>query len=89
MTWSAQLLIDGSNLLLKSGPFILILLFLFAIGLRQWKQTQAGKQIIDHWSLKMPLIGKILYYSSLYQTGNLIGTLLQSGINTTGNTSTH
>jgi len=31
----------------------------------------------------MPLIGKILYYSSLYQTGNLIGTLLQSGINTT------
>ncbi len=83
MTWSAQLLIDGSNLLLKSGPFILILLFLFAIGLRQWKQTQAGKQIIDHWSLKMPLIGKILYYSSLYQTGNLIGTLLQSGINTT------
>ena len=83
MTWSAQLLIDGSNLLLKSGPFILISLFLLAIGLRQWKQTQAGKQIIDHWSLKMPLIGKILYYSSLYQTGNLIGTLLQSGINTT------
>ena len=83
MTWSAQLLIDGSNLLLKSGPFILISLFLLAIGLRQWKQTQSGKQIIDHWSLKMPLIGKILYYSSLYQTGNLIGTLLQSGINTT------
>ncbi len=83
MTWSAQLLINGSNLLLKSGPFILISLFLLAIVLRQWKQTQAGKQIIDHWSLQMPLIGKILYYSSLYQTGNLIGTLLQSGINTT------
>lgn len=83
MTWSAQLLIDGSNLLLKSGPLILISIFLLAIGLRQWKQTQAGKQIIDHWSLKIPLIGKILYYSSLYQTGNLIGTLLQSGINTT------
>lgn len=83
MTWSAQLLIDGSNLLLKSGPFILISIFFLFIGLRQWKQTNLGKQIIDRWSLKMPLIGKILYYSSLYQTGNLIGTLLQSGINTT------
>lgn len=83
MTWSAQLLIDGSNLLLKSGPFILIAIFLLVIGLRQWKQTKVGKLIIDQWSLKMPLIGKILYFSSLYQTGNLIGTLLQSGINTT------
>ena len=39
--------------------------------------------MIDDWSLKIPLIGSIIYYSNLYQTGNLIATLLQSGINTT------
>lgn len=83
MTWSAQLLIDGSNWMLKLGPFLVIGLIVLVIGLGQWKRTQIGKRTMDRWSLKFPLIGKIIYYSNLYQTGNLIATLLQSGINTT------
>ena len=31
----------------------------------------------------MPLLGKIFYLSELFQVGNLISTLLESGINTT------
>ena len=83
MTWSAQLLIDGSNWMLKLGPFLTLALIAIVFGLGQWKRTQKGKRIIDEWSLKIPLIGNIIYYSNLYQTGNLIATLLQSGINTT------
>ena len=83
MTWSAQLLIDGSNWMLKLGPLLILGLVILIFSLGQWKRTQAGKRIIDRWSLKLPLIGKIIYYSNLYQTGNLIATLLQSGINTT------
>ena len=83
MTWSAQLLIDGSNWMLKLGPFLILGLIVLIFGLGQWKRTQIGKRIIDEWSLKIPLIGNIIYYSNLYQTGNLIATLLQSGINTT------
>lgn len=83
MTWSAQLLIDGSNWMLKLGPLLILGLVILIFSLSQWKRTQAGKRIIDKWSLKLPLIGKIIYYSNLYQTGNLIATLLQSGINTT------
>ena len=83
MTWSAQLLIDGSNWMLKLGPLLILGLVILIFSLGQWKSTQAGKRIIDKWSLKLPLIGKIIYYSNLYQTGNLIATLLQSGINTT------
>ena len=83
MTWSAQLLIDGSNLMLRLGPFLILGLISLIFGLSQWKRTHVGKRIIDEWSLKIPLIGNIIYYSNLYQTGNLIATLLQSGINTT------
>ena len=83
MTWSAQLLIDGSNWMLKLGPFFILGLIILFLGLGQWKRTQMGKRIIDRWSLRIPLIGNIIYYSNLYQTGNLIATLLQSGINTT------
>ena len=63
--------------------FLVIGLILLIISLSQWKRTQLGKSMIDQWSLKIPLVGKIIYYSNLYQTGNLIATLLQSGINTT------
>ena len=83
MTWSARLLIDGSSILLQIGPFLIISAIVTIVSLANWKKTQLGKKIIDNWSLKIPLIGKILYYSNLYQTGNLISTLLQSGINTT------
>ena len=83
MTWSAQLLIDGSSWMLKLGPFLILILIALIFSLGQWKRTQIGKGIIDEWSLKIPLIGNIIYYSNLYQTSNLIATLLQSGINTT------
>ena len=83
LTWSAQLLIDGSNWMLKLGPFLILGSLILILSLNQWKRTDAGKLIIDKWSLKLPLIGKIIYYSNLYQSGNLIATLLKSGINTT------
>ena len=83
MTWSAQLLIDGSHFLIRFGPFILIACILGIIALGQWRKTANGRQKSDKWFLKLPLIGKIIYYGDLFQSGNLISTLLESGINTT------
>jgi len=83
MTWSAQLLIDGSHLLVRFGPFVLIGLILGLVGLSQWRKTASGKRQSDKWALQIPIIGKIIYYSDLFQSGNLISTLLESGINTT------
>ena len=83
MTWSARILIDGSELIATAGPFIVIGMILAVIGIQQWRRTESGLQITDKWILRIPLIGKIIYYSDLFQSGNLISTLLESGINTT------
>jgi type II secretory pathway component PulF len=83
MTWSARLLIDGSELLVRYGPFGLLALAALALGLRQWRQGAAGRKATDNWFLRLPLIGAILRYGDLFQAGNLISTLLESGINTT------
>lgn len=83
MTWSAQILIDGSHFLIRFGPFALIALFFSVIGLNQWRKTVQGRQRSDKWALKLPILGRIIYYSDLFQSGNLISTLLESGINTT------
>ena len=83
MTWSAQLLIDGSHVLIRLGPFVLLALTTAVIGLGRWRKTTIGRRKTDGWLLQVPLIGKIIYYSDLFQSGNLISTLLESGINTT------
>lgn len=83
MTWSAQLLIDGSDFLIRFGPFVLVALILGILGLRRWRKTPGGRQKSDKWLLRLPLIGKIAFYADLFQSCSLIGTLLEGGINTT------
>lgn len=83
MTWSARLLIDGSSAAAQIGPFLLILIALLIIVFHRWKRTPAGLHRFDKSLLKVPYIGKIFFYGDLFQAGNLISTLLQSGINTT------
>ena len=83
MTWSAQILIDGSQFLIQFGPFVVIALILGILALNQWRKTATGRLKTDGWILRVPLIGRIIYYSDLFQSGNLMNTLLESGINTT------
>jgi type II secretory pathway component PulF len=83
MTWSAILLIGGADLLVNLGPFFLAGLAVAALALRQWRQTTRGRSRTDAWLLRVPLLGKIALYGDLFQLGNLVSTLLQSGINTT------
>ena len=82
MTWSARILIDGSSFIAQIGPFLLLGLVIGIIGFRQWRSTVPGLGRTDSWLLKLPLLGKIFYFSDLFQVGNLISTLLESGINT-------
>jgi len=83
MTWSAELMINGSDFMIKFGPIVIIALILGSIALGQWRKSPTGRQRSDKWFLKIPLLGKIFYYSDLFQAGNLVSTLLESGINTT------
>lgn len=83
MTWSARVLIEGSNVVAQGGPFALVALVFAVIAFQQWRHTDAGLRRSDAWLLKLPLIGKIFFYGDLFQVGNLISTLLESGINTT------
>ncbi|MGB0289788.1 MAG: type II secretion system F family protein [Opitutales bacterium] len=83
MTWSAKLLIGGADLLVQFGPFALLGLAITALALGQWRQTETGRARTDAWLLRVPLLGSIALHGDLFQLGNLVSTLLQSGINTT------
>ena len=83
MAWSARILIDGSAFLARFGPFMLVGLIVAALAFQQWRRTDIGRRRSDLWLLRVPLLGKILFFGDLFQVGNLISTLLESGINTT------
>ncbi|MGC6455448.1 MAG: type II secretion system F family protein [Coraliomargaritaceae bacterium] len=83
MTWSARILIDGADFLMSYGPFLAVAAAIAGVSLSQWRRTDAGRRTTDRWALRLPLLGRIFQLSDLFQAGNLIGTLLESGINTT------
>ena len=81
----AKILINGSELLLTVGPFILIAILVGLGSLIQWNKTQKGGMLIDKSVLQLPLFGQILYLSELFQLSSLLSTLIWSGIGLTEN----
>ena len=81
----AKVLINGSNLLLTLGPFILIAILVGLGSILQWNKTEKGGMSLDKNLLKLPLFGPILYLSELFQLTSLLSTLIWSGIGLTEN----
>ena len=81
----AKILINGSNLLVTLGPFILIGLLVGLGSILQWNKTEKGGMALDKNLLKLPLFGPILYLSELFQLTSLLSTLIWSGIGLTEN----
>ncbi len=81
----SKILINGSEALLTIGPFaVVVLIIVFGI-LMQWKKTEQGGVSLDRSMLKIPMFGKILYMSELFQLSNLLSALMWSGIGLTEN----
>ena len=83
MSLSARLLIGASNAAIVFGPFLVGGGVVAVLSLQQWRRSERGRECTDRWLLQLPLLGKIFRYIDLFQTSNLVGTLLSSGINTT------
>ena len=81
----AQILINGSNLVIKIGPLILAGFIAAWVFLRQWSRTETGGQKFDQSLLKIPLFGEIFLFSELFQLSSLLSTLMWSGIGLTEN----
>ncbi len=81
----AKILITGSNMVLAVGPFVLIALLVGLGLLRQLNKTESGGLRIDRALLRIPLFGKVLFLSELFQLSSLLATLIWSGIGLTEN----
>lgn len=78
-----KILIGGSELLLKLGPFGLAAVIAASFGIQASYQTENGRLRIDTFLLSVPLVGTLLVRHEVLRFGALLGTLLESGVNTT------
>jgi len=85
LNFMAKALITGSNLVMTIGPFVVFGLLIAFFAIRQWNKTEAGGIAVSRAVLRIPLIGRIIYYSELFQLNSLLGTLVTSGIGLTEN----
>jgi type II secretory pathway component PulF len=85
LNFMAKALITGSNLVMTLGPFVVIGLLIAFFAVRQWNKTETGGIAVSRAMLRIPLIGRIIYYSELFQLNSLLGTLVTSGIGLTEN----
>ncbi len=81
--FAAHLLIESGEFMKVGGPFILGALVIFGLGFTQWRKTDTGLKVTDRILLRLPLVGPITRFSNLFQTSNLLATLLASGLTTT------
>ena len=81
----AKVLINGSNLVLTVGPFVVLAMLIGGGALYRWSKTDKGGVLFDQNLLRVPLFGEIIYLSELFQLSSLLATLIWSGIGLTEN----
>jgi type IV pilus assembly protein PilC len=58
------------------GPAVILAIF----GIAAWRRTENGRRTMDHWVLKIPIIGELIRQMTTAQLTRSLATLLAGGI---------
>ncbi|CAH2031334.1 type II secretion system F family protein [Trichlorobacter ammonificans] len=61
-------------------PLVAVVAVCMAFSLRYWARTAAGRYRVDHWKLRIPLVGELVRSHAVSAFSRTMGTLLGSGI---------
>lgn len=78
-----RLLIASADFMIAFGPFIAAAVIIASVALSRWRKTDKGRAATDAWLLRIPFISDIYLFNNVFRTTSLLGTLLESGVNTT------
>jgi len=75
-----QVLVGTSNFLLNYWYVMLFGSAAAGVFVRQWKQTEQGREIWDRYKLKLPIIGPLLELITLSRFARNFATMLKAGM---------
>ncbi len=75
-----QVLVGTSNFLLAYWYFMLAAMIAGFIALKQWKNTDQGREIWDRYKLRVPIIGPLLELITLSRFARNLASMLSAGM---------
>lgn len=79
---ATKLLVNGSEFLIRYGPFAAIVFVVGALAFWQWRRTPAGKLGSDGLALRLPLISGYAIRATVLNFSHTLAVLLENGITT-------
>ena len=80
LPWATKILIATSNFTVHYWLWILVASVLLALGIRAYVKTPEGLYLWHRYKLKIPLVGSILYRSTLGRFARSMAITLKAGV---------
>lgn len=80
LPWATQMLIATSNFTVSYWHLILIVVAAIIFGIRMYVKTDEGRYHWDQFKLKLPLVGGIIYRSTLARFSRALSITLKAGV---------
>ena len=80
LPWSTQLIVTVSDFSAKFWPFILIVIGFSAYSFYNFIKSPRGKQLMDYYVLRIPVINNVIKQSMLVDTTRALSILVGSGV---------
>lgn len=77
---ATRMLIAASYLLREYGWLLLLLLLAAIVLVRRWAARDTGRETLDRWKLKLPILGKLSLLIATSRFSRTLSTLLGSGL---------
>jgi type IV pilus assembly protein PilC len=77
---ATQLLIGMSNFFSGYWWLMLLVLLVTVVLFKRYQSSDAGKQAIDGWKIKAPVLGKVIRLNLYGQFARTLSTLLENGV---------
>lgn len=74
------ILLAMSNVMLKYGLLIPIVLFGVGFSISKWLKTELGRMTFDRFILKVPVLGSIFHDAAVSRACRILGTMLRNGV---------
>jgi general secretion pathway protein F len=80
LPWITKIVIAVSNLLQSYWWLALILVAVAIWAFRRWYRTEAGREKVDGWTLRVPVFGSMMRMVAIARFAITLSTLMKSGV---------
>ena len=80
LPWLTRAIVAVSNIVLKYGLVIVVVVVLAILGLRRLIASDSGRRVVERVVLRIPALGRVISHFALVRFCRMLGTLLGAGV---------